>query len=245
METVRAGNVINAKRAKKKLSPVDHACPFCRSAPKASKSQYENRSRTGDAKATCNLAIKYRDGDARMNISQDHAKSLELFHHAADDLGSALAMFTLGRAYSYGLDGAPKDRVKGLKYSDDAVKMGNVSARFILGGIEAENRNFKLAIRHWKLAAAAGDIFSVKMLWECFYEGTLEKAELEKTLRAHKEACDAMNSEERERHALLKKAEADGDEMRTGILRSYYDGDIKAKELNLALKALRKADGYM
>ena len=242
-ETNRAGRVTNVKRAKKKLPPLDRACSFCRVAPTVSESKYEERIGKGDGKAACSLARKYRNGDVRKDIPKDEVKSLELLHHAADDLGHPVAMTELGLRYSYGLDGAPKDKVKGRQYLDDAVKMGNVRARYILGCIEAENRNVNIAIRHWKLAAAAGDIFSVQLLWEHFYKGSLEKDELEETLRAHKEACDSMNSEERERYALLKKAEADRDDLLTNILRSYYNGDVKAKELNLALKALQKTDG--
>ena len=74
-------------------------------------------------------------------------------------------------------------------------------------------------------------------------KGALEKTELEETLRAHQEACDSMNSEERERHTMLEKAVADNNDALEKVLRSYYNGDIKAKELNLALKALRKTDG--
>ena len=120
---------------------------------------------------------------------------------------------------------------------DDAVKMGNVRARFFLGCVEEKEKNIDLAIRHWKLAAAAGEIHSMKVLWKCFSNGTLEKADLEETLRAHKEACDTMNSEERERYALWTKAKADTDVFLTRILRSYYIGETKAKELNIALEA--------
>ena len=46
-----------------------------------------------------------------------------------------------------------------------------------------------------------------------------------------------MNSEERKRYALLKKAEADEDDLLENILMSYYRGEIKAKELNIVLEA--------
>ena len=237
-ETNRARRVTNAQRAKKKQPPLEHACSFCRTEVKMiSKSQYEEQMRKGDGKAAYNLALKYRDGDTEKRIPQDEAKSLELLHHAADDLGFSPAMATLGGMYLGGEDVAAVDETKGRKYLEDATKIGNVRARFILGGIESEEGNIDIAVRHWKLAAAAGEEFSVKMLWKCFSKGALEKSELEKTLRAHKEACDSMNSEERERCALLKKAVADNNISLTSILRSYYKGEIKAKELNEVLKA--------
>jgi len=163
---------------------------------------------------------------------------LELLHHAADDLGYLAAVAELGRMYSYGDLGAPEDKTKGRKYLEDAVKMGDVSARCTLACIEDENGNIKLAIRHWKLAAEAGHSFATEKLWKTFYKGNISKETLEAILRAHKEACDAMNSEERERSDLLQKAMADNNDVfLIGILGSYYGGDIKAKELNKALKA--------
>ena len=140
-----------------------------------------------------------------MNIPQDIVKSLKLVHHAADDLGCSIAMVKLGCMYNDGLHGAPIDKVRGRKYLVDAIKMGNTLARYTLGMIEEEEENIDLAIRHWKLAAAAGEDFSVKKLWTCFFKGNLEKADLEETLRAHKDACDTMNSVERERCKLFEK----------------------------------------
>ena len=242
IETVRAENAINIKRAKKKQPPLDHSCPFCRTALDESKFRFEERVRKGDAKAAYSLAFKYRDGDARKNIPKDKVKSLELLHHAADDLSSLNAMAELGHMYFYGKAGVTKDKVRGRKHLEDAVKMGNVHARYILGCIEDKEENIDLAILHWKVAAAAGEKHSMKVLWKCFSKGTLEKANLEETLRAHKEACDTMNSEERERYALWTKAEADEDDLLEKILISYYRGEIKAKELNIALEA---RFGYM
>jgi len=242
-ETARATRVINAKRAKKKLAPLDDdACSFCRSTEDDSQSQYEERIRKSDGQAAYTLALFYRNGDARADIPKDEAKSLELLHHAADDLGYSVAMAELGRMYSFGDSGPAKDESRGRKYLEGAVKMGSVGARNNLACIEDESGNIKLAIRHWKLAAAAGDTLSTKNLWVCFHEGTLEKVELEETLRTYKKACDSMSSTERERYALLKKAEADGDDLLRRTLGKYYAGIIKAKELNLALKALRKTD---
>ena len=51
METIRAENVMNAKRAKKKQPPLDHACPFCRVVSTVSLSKFEDRIRKGDGRA--------------------------------------------------------------------------------------------------------------------------------------------------------------------------------------------------
>jgi hypothetical protein len=122
--------------------------------------------------------------------------------------------------------------------------MGDVSARFLLGCAEAESENVKLALRHWKLAATAGDKHSVKILWKFFSSGELEKPELEETLRAHKEACDAMSSEDRERYKLFEKTrEAGTDTALLAVLEYYYSGLINAKQLNKGLALYRKQGG--
>ena len=236
-ETLRARNVINIKRAEKKLPLLDGACSFCRTVPNVSESEYEERIRKGDGEAACCLALDYRGGNDDMNIPKDEVKSLKLFHHAADDLGSSRA--TAERSmYFYGDQGAAKDNTKGRKYLEGAVKMGNVVARISLACVEAEEGKMDLAVRHWKLAAIAGDEPSMRNLWKCFYKGALEKAELEETLRAHKEACDAMNSVERERRNLLDAlAESGNDVALFELLKSYYKGEINAKQLKVAMKA--------
>ena len=242
-ETIRARKVINAKRARKKLPPLDTwVCPFCQTVADDSEPEYEERIRKGDEIAACSLAHKYRDGDTLYDIPKDEARFLEFIHHAADDLGSSVAMASLGEAYLFGIHEFAKDEKKGRNYLENAIKIGNVPARFVIGRVEAENGNVEIAIRHWKLAAAAGDNHSTKQLWKRFYLGAFEKAELEETLRAHKAACDSMNSEERKRYALWGKAEVEGDDLLTSPLRNYYAGIIKAKELDLALKALQKTD---
>ena len=242
-ETARATRVINTKRAKKKLPPIDLPCASCRKIRVfgSLKSEYEERIRKGDGQAACNLAFEYRYGDARNAIRQDFGKSLELFHHAADDLGYSVAVGALGNMYFHGKHGAAKDEARGRKYFEDAVKMGDVRARGFLGWIDAEEENDDLAIRHWKLAAASGEKSSMENLWKCFFEGHLEKAELEETLRAHKEACDAMNSEERERSRLFEKTKEAGNALHE-LLRIYYKGDINTKQLKGAMKVLKEQE---
>ena len=174
----------------------------------------------------------------------DKAKALALLHHAADDLGYAQAMGMLGLSYLFGEGGATKDKAKSRKYLADAVKMGDPKARLTLGIIEAEKGNIDLAIRHWKLAAAAGDERSTKNLWKCFSKGTLGKAELEETLRAYKESCDSMSSEERERCKLFEKTmKAGNDATLVELLKWYYNGFINAKQLNKGLKLHKKNAG--
>jgi len=186
-----------------------------------------------------NLWKMYRDG--KKGLARDEAKALELLHRATD-LGSTHALGNLGWALLYGELGLTKDVVKGWAYVEDAAKKGSVASRFILGGIEKHYQRHDLAIRHYKLAAAAGDKDATKPLWNYFSSDKLTKAELEEILRAHHEACDEMNSEERGRYEAWQEAKAGNDDTLKQFYEDYYEGLITAKELNMALKAHRSGD---
>lgn len=240
-EHQRALNITNAKRDKKKLPPIEFTCAFCRTPePKDDKEStdlLEKRKEIDDAWAVYHLALGYKEG--YRGQSKDGRKALELYHRAAD-LGCEQAISQLGLAYLRGNLGnydVAIDKKKGQGFLEDAAKKGNIDARHNLGTFEYERDNHDDALRHWKLAAEAGDEDAVKCLWMYFSKGKLSKADLENTLRVHKDAIDEMNSEFRARLIAMKKAEADGDEILAEIYHSYYDGEIKAKELTKMLKA--------
>jgi len=118
-----------------------------------------------------------------------------------------------------------------------------VICRHNLGVIEEEHYEHPdLAMKHFKLAAVAGHKPSSKRIWKYFPSDGLSKADLEKILRAHKEACDEMNSEDRERLTAAKEAEAGDDAVLKHIYLTYYQGLMNAKELNVSLKAHRRGD---
>ena len=99
-----------------------------------------------------------------------------------------------------------------------------------------EEGNIDLGMKHWQLTAEAGCDNSMKDLWDCFSKGRLSKPDLEKALRAHKAACDEMNSEERERLTAYEEAFAGNDTLLNNIYVSYYLGFINSKELKVAVK---------
>mmetsp|Transcript_8824 Transcript_8824/g.24903 ORF Transcript_8824/g.24903 Transcript_8824/m.24903 type:complete len:468 (-) Transcript_8824:566-1969(-) len=236
-EHIRAVNVTNMKREKKEQQPLEKTCPFCRSPSAKSDTeqiqQYEDKVRKGDTKAALIVAGRYLEG--LNGLPKDTSKALELFHRSAD-MGSAEATAMLGLIYTSEGWGVPIQKKKGLVYLENATKMGSVTAREFLGVLEAEKGNTEHAIRHFKLSASAGHVLAMKALWKYFYKGKLCKAELEDTLRAHQEACDGMNSKDRERFVLWQKAKADNNVLLRNILGMYYAGKMNAKELNKQLK---------
>jgi len=120
------------------------------------------------------------------------------------------------------------------------AKKGDVCARFNLGVIEEYHKHHNLAIKHFELAAAAGDEDAMKRLRTYFSLGKISEADLEETLRAHQAACDEMHSEERERYESFQKALDGSDDALKNLYADYYLGMMTAKELNAALKAHRR-----
>ena len=241
-EHKRSLNVTNRKRHKKKLPPLEFTCAFCRSPVPDNDaemiSSYEERSGKGDIRAIVNLAGVYVKGDR--GLRKNNEKAFELLNRAAD-LGSVDAIAILGNILSFGHFDVTIDRSIGKEYLEDAVAKGHLLSRHRLAILLAQEDNYDLAIKHWHLGAAAGCDDSVKNLWKCFYKRMLSKQDLEKVLRAHKAACDEMNSEERERYDASQEALAGNDELLIRSYASYYRGYINAKELKKALKA--HADG--
>jgi len=242
-ENARALHITNRKRKDKELPPMEGSCAFCRvpvskSGPESIKRLEERIDKKGDLRAMLMLAKMHREG--AQGLAQDNAKGLELYQRAAD-LGLPVALLTLGYYFLVGLPGIIQDEEKARLYFEAAAKKGEVQARFDLGQLEEERHNYDLAIKHFKLAATAGQEDAMKELWK-YFPSKLDKAELEETLRAHKEACDDMNSEERERCEAMEKAMAGNDETLKELYATYYTGMMTAKELNKALKVYRRGD---
>ena len=233
----------NRKRNKKKLPPLDVTCAFCRSPIHKNDSElmsrYEKRIEKGDVKAMLNLAKRFMRGSE--GFRKDEAKASELFNRAAD-LGSAEAIGRLGLlAMDKEFTSVP-NKTKAMEYFEDATKKGHVISRAALASLSAGEGEIELAIKHWQLAAEAGCDYSMKDLWDCFSKGKLSKPDLEKALRAHKAACDEMNSEERKRYDAAKEARVGNDEFLKSIYDMYYLGYINAKELKKSLKAHAAGD---
>ena len=75
---------------------------------------------------------------------------------------------------------------------------GNVSSRYNLG-IEEENvGNMSRAMKHWMIAARAGDDEALNEIRDGYLAGHVTKDDFEKALRANKESKDEMKSDQRE-----------------------------------------------
>ena len=235
-EHTRVWRITNKKRKKKELPPTDPTCPFCRTPAHKSGAEYLSRLEThvqkGSMRAIMHKAAGYKEG--KWGLPQNIPKSLELYRCAAD-LGNADAMSYIGLLHERGDGGFVKNVGEGRQHMKTAAIMGSVMARHNLACLEASERNFDLAVKHFRLAAEAGLELSVQNLWKFFYRGKVSKEELEEALRLYQEACEEMDSEERKSMSAYHEAIASDDEVLQKIYGSYYAGTINGKGLKMAL----------
>ena len=235
----RALRISNAKREEKDLPELKESCPFCRASPFSDNSELidhlESLVLKGDAHAATSLADKFMHGEG---ITQDVVKAMELFHFAADK-GSGYGNFVLGTANAYGMHGVAVDLEKARMFAERAVKVDFIPARKILALLEAKEGNAVLAFRHYRLGAEAGCKGHMDTLWKWFYQGKISKDILENTLRKYHQACDNMDSEERERYSAWMKAKEENKGIEYGIYNGYYQGVLNAKQLKICLANLR------
>ena len=120
-----------------------------------------------DAGAMCVLADQYYHGD--LGLLQDQEKAMELWTQAAD-LGLSKAHFHLGAYYHAGGDS------KKEKFHYEAAAMaGHEDARYNLGCMESQSGNMGRAVKHWIIAASAGDYCAINSLILCFQGGLVRE----------------------------------------------------------------------
>ena len=179
-------------------SGAKEICAFCRTPGGESDEEtirrINNLINKGNGDGFYMLAVHYADGST--GLPQDRAKANELYLKAGE-LGCAAAYFNLGNAYDNG-DGLEVDEEKAKHYWELAAMNGNVMARNNLGIIEGEAGNNLRGMKHFILAAKAGDDKALGMVKQGFMGGIVGKDEYANTLRAYQKSKDEMKSEARD-----------------------------------------------
>ena len=178
-------------------------CAFCREPYLSSDEEnIEKRMQklieAGHAYALFILASYYANGDCGMQ--QDGAKANELFLRAGE-LGCAEAYYDLGVSYDNG-EGVEVDKKKATYFYELAAMNGDVAARHNLGCDEGNAGNHHRAMKHFILAARAGDKQSLDTVKKGFMNGYVTKNEYTTTLRAYQQRHDEMKSKDRDKATL-------------------------------------------
>ena len=75
---------------------------------------------------------------------------------------------------------------------------GIEAARFNLGSLEYNYGNMVRAVKHWTIAASAGDFGAMHQLRAIFEAGALSRDEIDSSLTAYNDCCVEMRSEARD-----------------------------------------------
>ena len=94
-------------------------------------------------------------------------------------------------------DGVEQHVGKAFHHYKLATIGGDEKARHNLGLIEAYNRDYDIAMKHFMIAARSGNEESLKAVGAGYKQKHVTKDEYAMTLRAHQHSCDEMKSEQR------------------------------------------------
>jgi len=170
-----------------KMSEGKDLCAFCRTPTvtydEDTIKRVKNLMDKGNSEAFNTLAGIYYRG--LMGMPQDYQKANELYLKAGE-LGCAEGYYNLGNSYVNG-DGVEVDTKKAQHYYELAAIMGDLDARYNLGSDEHRAGNQHRAMKHFVMAAKAGDKESLNEVKEMFIQEVVTKDEYASTLRAYHE----------------------------------------------------------
>ena len=149
-------------------------CPFCRTPTPTAKEmieQMKKRMEIGDAKSIYEMGCYYYHG--RYGLPQDHNKTLDLWHRAAE-LGYAPSYYNIGNAY-YAGNGVERDMKKANHYYELAAMGGVVEARLNLGVFERRVGNMNRALKHDMISAGVDIMNLWRISNRCIRMGERQK----------------------------------------------------------------------
>ena len=185
-----------------KISEGKDLCAFCRMPPTCSDEEKLNRLKklmdNGNADAYLIVAFSYAIGINSLPQDWNNANKLCL---KAGELGCAEAYCNIGKSYKNGM-GVERDIKKAKHYHELAAMKGYVQARQHLGYEEWEKGNKQRAMKHFLIAARAGDKTALEGVLKLGYKhGIITKEEYGDTLRAYHKRQKEMKSDTRDKAA--------------------------------------------
>ena len=202
----------NEENAGKKIAIT---CPFCRK-PKPTCNDEEfarlqARSLQGDPEALTLMGNVYQTGEHR--LPKDELKALDCWIRAVE-LGSGEACDKIGISYYKG-NGLAMDKERAALFERVGALRGDIYARHNIGWGEYHTfGNQEIGIRHWKIAAEAGDQDSLNALRDIYNSGGkkpgkefISKECMDRLYRVCHGAQMEVKSEEREKHSGFKECE--------------------------------------
>jgi hypothetical protein len=167
-------------------------CPFCNAnrdkTDEEGVEEMMKRVEVNDAKAVYMLAGHYYRGKG--GLLQDRVKGKELLIMATE-LGYSQAHYNLAVGQIEGGD------MKKARFHFEAAAMaGCDDARSKVGKMEAQSGNIERAVKHWTIAASAGNYNAMRNLIGNI--GYVNRESIDSTLTAYNNSCVEMRSEARD-----------------------------------------------
>ena len=192
---------------------VTITCPFCREQVPSRGLEYarqlQSRCLQNDPIAFMLLGEQYRVGEHE--TPKDDLKALDCYIRAVE-LGNAVACINIGKCYEEGNGVSVHMERAGLFQQVGALR-GDVVARHNIGTLDYNSGNHEIGIRHWKIAAEAGNQDSLNNLKKIYNadgkmpgKEFISQEEMDKIYRSGHEAQMEVKTEEREKHSSVKSA---------------------------------------
>ena len=174
----------------------EHKCALCRQPPsgETTSKYYRKLLKNKNPDAFMHMAALHRDGEH--GVLQSDTKSLEMYIRAAE-LGHADAFGNIGTHYEQGI-AVEQDMLKALAFYEVAAKKESIPAHKRLARYHQNVQNSEESIKHFKVAASAGDQESMDRATKAYRQKLISKEDLAQTLRAHQASQNEMKSEDRD-----------------------------------------------
>jgi hypothetical protein len=200
---------INKQNEEKAGKKIAFTCPFCREPNPTSNEErlrrLQARCLQNDSYAFTMLGESYDMGEK--GTPKDDLKAFDCYIRAVE-LGSAVACGCIGTCYGKGIGVAVDEERAALFWKIGALR-GDIVARHNIGWTQYHTfGNHEIGIRHWKIAAEAGDQKSLNELRRIYNadgekpgKEFITKGYLDSAYRACHEAQMEIKSEAREKHS--------------------------------------------
>ena len=91
-----------------------------------------------------------------------------------------------------------EDKARAIHHLQQAAMKGDVQSRHNLGGVEAFNGNYELAVQHYMISAKMGFEKSLNNIKDMFKQGQATKAQYAEALIGYRDAVEETKSTKRE-----------------------------------------------
>ena len=146
----------------------------------------------GDARAQCQIGIRYRDGN---NVAQNQEKAVKWFRKSAEQ-GNNYSQCEMGIYYLYG-KGVKQDYIEAAKWLERAARQGNSCAQFNLGWCyeygKGVNQDWINAVKWYRKAAEQGNDGAQSSLGWCYYHGQGIEQDYEEAVKWYDKAAKQGN----------------------------------------------------